>query len=315
MSDAAPPVTEFTVGLVQMACGGAVSANLDTATALIGEAAAQGAQIICLQELFASTYFCQREDPACFDLAEAIPGPTSTRFAALARTLGVVLVVPLFERRAAGIYHNTVVVIDADGTVLGRYRKTHIPDDPLYYEKFYFTPGDLGYPVFDTRFARIGPLICWDQWFPEAARLSTLAGAELLLYPSAIGWHPAERDTDGQSQHDAWQTIQRGHAIANGVFVAAVNRVGHEGPPGGGLRFWGQSFIADPSGQILASGSEDRDDVVIAVCDRRRIESQRRGWPFLRDRRIDSYDGLATRWLDSPVGAGGATGSNSGDGR
>ena len=311
MSDAAAPITEFTVGLVQMACGEAVSTNLDTASTLIGKAANQGAQVICLQELFASRYFCQREDPGCFDLAEPIPGPTTTRYAAVARDLGVVLVVPLFERRAAGVYHNTVVVIDADGTLLGRYRKTHIPDDPLYSEKFYFAPGDLGYPVFETRFARIGTLICWDQWFPEAARLSALAGAELLVYPSAIGWHPAERAAEGETQHDAWRTIQRAHAIANGVFVASINRVGHEGPPDGGLEFWGQSFICDPSGQVLAVGSVDRDEVVVAVCDRQRIERQRRGWPFLRDRRVDSYDGLSARLLDGPTGAG--AGASGGD--
>ncbi len=218
--------------------------------------------------------------------------------------------VPLFEKRGPGVYHNTVVVIDADGTVLGRYRKTHIPDDPLYHEKFYFTPGDLGYPVFDTRFARIGTLICWDQWFPEAARLSALAGAELLVYPSAIGWHPAERASEGEAQHDAWRTIQRGHAIANGVFVAAINRVGHEGPPDGGLDFWGQSFICDPAGQIRAVGSVNRDEVVVAVCDRTQIERQRRGWPFLRDRRVDSYDGLSARLLDGHAEPG--TGSASG---
>ena len=298
MSDAAARTDAFTLGLVQMACSESVSANLDTASTLICQAADQGAQIICLQELFASRYFPQREDPSSFDLAEPIPGPTTIRYAALARDLAVVLVVPLFEHRAPGVYHNAAVVIDADGTLLGRYRKTHVPDDPLYYEKFYFTPGDLGYPVFKTRFARIGTLICWDQWFPEAARLSALAGADLLVYPSAIGWHPAERAAAGKAQLDAWHTIQRGHAIANGVFVAAINRVGHEGPPDGGLDFWGQSFICDPAGQIRAVGSADRDEVVIAVCDRTQIEHQRRGWPFLRDRRVESYDGLSARLLD-----------------
>lgn len=288
----------FTVGLVQMACGDAVPANVDTAVRLIRRAAGQGAQIICLQELFSSRYFCQREDASRFDLAEPVPGPVTARCAAIAAELGVVLVVPVFERRAAGVYHNSVAVIDADGALLGRYRKTHVPDDPLYHEKFYFTPGDLGYPVFRTRFARIGPLICWDQWFPEAARLSALAGADLLVYPSAIGWHPAERDADGAAQHDAWRTVQRGHAIANGVFVAAVNRVGHEGPPGGGLQFWGQSFVCDPAGRVLAAGSIDRDEVVLATCDGRAIEQQRRGWPFLRDRRVDSYAGLTARLLD-----------------
>ena len=303
MSDVAAPTTAFTLGLVQMACVETVSRNLDTATTLIRHAADGGAQIICLQELFASRYFPQREDAGCFDLAEPVPGPTTIRYATLAQELRVVLVVPLFERRAPGVYHDTVVVIDADGTLLGRYRKTHIPDDPLYHEKFYFTPGDLGYPVFETRFARIGTLICWDQWFPEAARLSALAGAELLVYPSAIGWHPAERATQGETQHDAWRTIQRSHAIANGVFVASINRVGHEGPANTGLDFWGQSFVCDPTGQILAAGTMDRDEVVLAVCDRQQIEQQRRGWPFLRDRRVDSYDGLSARLLDrSPAG-------------
>jgi N-carbamoylputrescine amidase len=303
MSDVAAPPTAFTLGLVQMACVETVSMNLETATTLIRRAADRGAQIICLQELFASRYFPQREDAGCFDLAESVPGPTTIRYATLAKELSVVLVVPLFERRAPGVYHNTVVVIDADGTLLGRYRKTHIPDDPLYHEKFYFTPGDLGYPVFETRFARIGTLICWDQWFPEAARLSALAGAELLVYPSAIGWHPAERATEGETQHDAWRTIQRSHAIANGVFVASINRVGHEGPANAGLDFWGQSFVCDPTGQILAAGTTDRDEVVLAVCDRQQIEQQRRGWPFLRDRRVDSYDGLSARLLDrSPAG-------------
>ena len=288
----------FTVGLVQMACGDAVAANIDNAIGLIREAAGRGAQIICLQELFTSRYFCQHEDSRHFDLAEPVPGPTTVRCAALAGELGVVLVVPVFERRAAGVYHNSVVVIDADGTLLGRYRKTHVPDDPLYYEKFYFTPGDLGYPVFRTRFARIGPLICWDQWFPEAARLSALGGADLIVYPSAIGWHPAEREAEGAAQHDAWRTIQRAHAIANGVFVAAVNRVGHEGPPDGGLQFWGQSFVCDPAGKILAAGSAEREQVVLAVCDGGAIETQRRGWPFLRDRRVDTYAGVTARLLD-----------------
>lgn len=281
-------------------------ANVDAAVRLIRRAAGQGAQIVCLQELFSSRYFCQREDASRFDLAEPVPGPVTARCAALAAELGVVLVVPVFERRAPGVYHNTVVVIDADGSLLGRYRKTHVPDDPLYHEKFYFTPGDLGYPVFQTRFARIGPLICWDQWFPEAARLSALAGADLIVYPSAIGWHPAERDAEGAAQHDAWRTVQRGHAIANGVFVAAVNRVGHEGPPDGGLQFWGQSFVCDPAGRILASGSIDRDEVVLAACDRGAIERQRRGWPFLRDRRVDSYAGLTARLLDGAPGGGDA---------
>lgn len=293
----------FTVGLVQMACGDSASANVANAVRLVRRAAAEGAQIVCLQELFTCRYFCQIEDVANFALAEPVPGPTTARCAALAVELGVVLVVPVFERRAAGVYHNAVAVIDADGALLGRYRKTHVPDDPLYHEKFYFTPGDLGYPVFRTRFARIGPLICWDQWFPEAARLSALAGADLIVYPSAIGWHPAERESDGTVQHDAWRTVQRAHAVANGVFVAAVNRVGHEGPPDGGLQFWGQSFVCDPAGRVLAAGSIDRDEVVLAECDRGAMERQRQGWPFLRDRRVDSYAGLTARLLDdTPAG-------------
>ncbi|MBM62247.1 MAG: acyltransferase [Acidobacteria bacterium] len=290
----------FTVGLLQMACVGNKQANLDKAAGLVHEAAARGAQVVCLQELFSSEYFCQREDSKYFDLAEPIPGPITNQFSDVAAQLEVVLVVPVFERRAPGVYHNAVVVIDADGQLLGHYRKTHIPDDPLYQEKFYFTPGDLGYPVFNTRFARISPLICWDQWFPEAARLSSLGGAELLVYPSAIGWHPAERFTKGKSQHDAWLTMQRSHAIANGVFVATTNRVGHEGPEGAGLDFWGQSFVCDPAGQILIRGSVDDEEVLLAKCHRGLIEQQRREWPFLRDRRIDSYGDLARRIRDEP---------------
>ena len=290
----------FTVGLLQMACCGNTQANLDKAASLVREAAAGGAQVVCLQELFSSEYFCQREDSKYFDLAEPIPGPITKQFSDVAAQLEVVLVVPVFERRGPGVYHNAVVVIDADGQLLGHYRKTHIPDDPLYQEKFYFTPGDLGYPVFNTRFARISPLICWDQWFPEAARLSALGGAELLVYPSAIGWHPAERRTKGESQHDAWLTMQRSHAIANGVFVATTNRVGHEGPEDGGLDFWGQSFVCDPAGQILVRGSVDDEEVLLAECSRGLIEQQRREWPFLRDRRIDSYRDLTRRFRDEP---------------
>jgi len=297
MATASSP--SFNLGLVQMACGKLVSENRDRATVHVQSAARRGANIICLQELFTTQYFCQHEDTTFFDLAESIPGPTTTRFEELAADLGIVLVVPLFEHRAPGVYHNSVVVIDTDGTMVGRYRKNHIPDDPLYYEKFYFTPGDLGYPVVNTRFARIGPLICWDQWFPEAARLSSLGGAELLVFPSAIGWHPAERDSEGPAQLDAWQTIQRGHAIANGVFVAAVNRVGHEGPPETGLDFWGRSFVCDPTGRLLAVGSPEQDDIVVVTCDRGVIERQRRGWPFLRDRRVDTYDDLTARFLET----------------
>ena len=306
---ATAPSQTFNLGLVQMACGEQVSENRDHATAYVQTAARRGAHIVCLQELFTTQYFCQREDTGVFDFAETIPGPTTTRFGELAADLGIVLVVPLFERRAPGVYHNSVVVFDADGTIVGRYRKNHIPDDPLYYEKFYFTPGDLGYPVFNTRFARIGPLICWDQWFPEAARLSSLGGAELLVFPSAIGWHPAERESEGPSQLDAWQTIQRGHAIANGVFVAAVNRVGHEGPPEAGLDFWGRSFVCDPMGQLVGVASADRDDVVVVTCDRGAIERQRREWPFLRDRRVDTYDDLTARLLETTAPRGRPKGS------
>ncbi len=295
------PSSGFTVGLIQMACGDDPAANLTSAETGIRDAAAAGANIVCLPELFRARYFCQSEDIAHFALAESVPGPTTDHLSAVAAELAVVLLVPLFERRATGVYHNTVAVIDADGRLVGRYRKTHIPDDPLYYEKFYFTPGDLGYPVFDTRYARIGPLICWDQWFPEAARLSALAGAELLVYPSAIGWHPAERGSEGDTQRNSWRTIQRAHAIANGVFVAAINRVGHEGPTDGGLTFWGSSFVSGPDGRILADGAVDAAELVVARCDRAAIDEQRHGWPFLRDRRIDTYREITERLIDEPA--------------
>ena len=312
MADTEIPAAEFTVGLIQMACAAEVQANLDTASELIASAAHKGAQVICLQELFASRYFCQREEVDAFDLAEPIPGPTTDRYRAQARDLGVVLIVPLFERRIPGVYHNTVVVIDADGTLLGRYRKMHIPDDPLYCEKFYFTPGDLGYPVFETRFARVGTLICWDQWYPEAARLSVLGGAELLVYPSAIGWHPGESPEVGGDQYNSWKIVQQSHAIANGVFVATVNRVGHEGPPGGGLDFWGQSFVCDPMGRVIGAGTADQSEVILARCVRRYIEDQRRGWPFLRDRRIDSYAALTTHGVGGLGLKNSASGSDRG---
>jgi len=291
-------VTPFTIGLIQMSCAEDPAENLALALERIREAALGGAQIICLQELFRSRYFCQREDAALFDLAEPIPGPTSETLSSAARKLGAALIVPLFERRAAGIYHNSVVVIDAGGALLGVYRKMHIPDDPLYYEKYYFTPGDLGYPCFDTRYGRVGVLICWDQWYPEAARLSALGGAQVLFYPSAIGWHPAEKAPYGAGQYDAWQTIQRSHAIANGVYVAAVNRVGQEGPPHAGLEFFGGSFICDPFGVVLAQASHDREEILYAPCDPARVEEVRRHWPFLRDRRIDTYSALAARLRD-----------------
>ncbi len=288
---------EFSLGLVQMACGADVRANLAKAEARIRDAAERGVQVICLQELFASQYFCQREDRRNFDLAEPVPGPITARMAALAAELDVVLIVSVFERRAAGIYHNTAVVIDADGTLAGIYRKMHIPDDPLYYEKFYFTPGDLGFRAFDTKYARIGVLICWDQWFPEAARLTALAGASLIVYPTAIGWHPSEKTSDGAAQVDAWETIQRGHAVANGVYVAAVNRVGREVIEGDGLDFWGRSFVADPFGRIVARGGGD-EETVLATCIAQKIETTRRYWPFLRDRRIDAYGDLSRRLRD-----------------
>jgi N-carbamoylputrescine amidase len=277
-----------------MRCGEDLSANLRTALARIEEAAAAGATLICLQELFRSPYFCQRQDPATFALAESIPGPTTEAIGALARRCGVGVVASLFEKRAEGVYHNTAVAIAADGAIAGLYRKMHIPDDPLYFEKYYFTPGDLGFQSFAMSGMRIGALVCWDQWFPEAARLTALGGAEILVYPTAIGWHPAEKAAVGSAQYDAWQTIQRSHAIANGVFVAAVNRVGCEG----GLEFWGGSFVADPFGRVVAQASHDREEILIVPCDRSLIGETRRHWPFLRDRRIDAYDGLRRRLLD-----------------
>jgi N-carbamoylputrescine amidase len=289
---------KFTAGLIQMSCSLDPRENLAKAEARIQEAAKQGAQIICLQELFRSQYFCREENAELFSLAEPIPGPTTAALSKLAAALNVVVVASLFECRAAGIYHNTAAVIDADGALLGKYRKMHIPDDPLYYEKFYFTPGDLGFLNFDTRFGRIAVLVCWDQWYPEAARLASLGGASILLYPTAIGWHPSEKQQFGEDQLDAWRTIQRAHAIANGVFVAAVNRVGFEGTPRSGLEFWGHSFVADPFGKVLAEGSADREEILIVECDPARIADVRQNWPFLRDRRIDAYSPILSRWLE-----------------
>jgi N-carbamoylputrescine amidase len=289
---------KFRVGLIQMACARDPAENLAKAEWRIREAAGRGAQIICLQELFRSEYFCREEDARLFDLAETIPGPSSEALSRLARELNVVIIGSLFERRAPGVYHNTAVVIDSTGALLGLYRKMHIPDDPLYFEKFYFTPGDLGFRSFDTRYGRVAALICWDQWYPEAARLAALAGAEVLFYPTAIGWHPSEKAELGAAQHDAWRTIQRSHAIANGVYVAAVNRVGFEGPPDHGLEFWGASFVADPFGRMLAEASHDREETLVIECDRRHMEEVRRSWPFLRDRRIDAYSGIVHRLLD-----------------
>ncbi len=289
---------KFTIGLIQMSCSPDPRENFAKAESRIREAAARGAQIICLQELFRSQYFCREENSDLFELAEPVPGPSTEALSNLARGLNVVLIGSLFERRAAGIYHNTAAVLDADGSLLGKYRKMHIPDDPLYYEKFYFTPGDLGFPNFDTRYARIGVLVCWDQWYPEGARLSSLGGANILFYPTAIGWHPSEKQEFGAAQLDAWRTIQRSHAIANGVFVAAVNRVGFEGTPQSGLEFWGHSFVCDPFGQVLAEASADKEEILIVECDPGRVEEVRRNWPFLRDRRIDAYSPILERWLE-----------------
>ena len=293
-----PADSKLRVGLIQMACSPDPNENFAKATWQIREAAGRGAQILCLEELFRSRYFCREENAQSFALAEPVPGPSTEELGRLARELEVVIVAPVFERRAAGLYHNTVAVIDADGAVLGLYRKMHIPDDPLYYEKFYFTPGDLGFPNFNTRYGRIAPLVCWDQWYPEGARLASLGGAMILFYPTAIGWHPAENQQHGAAQRDAWRIIQRSHAIANGVYVAAVNRVGYEGPPEAGLEFWGSSFVSDPFGQVLAEASETKEEIPVVECDLRRVEEVRRNWPFLRDRRIDAYSPLLERWLD-----------------
>ena len=283
-----------TVALVQMSCSPDKGPNVEKALSRIGEAASAGANIVCLQELFAGHYPCQAEDHAKFDEAEPIPGPTSEALAQAAREHGVVVVGSLFERRAPGLYHNTAVIYDADGSTAGMYRKMHIPDDPLYYEKFYFTPGDLGFKSFDTQFGRIGPCVCWDQWYPEAARLTALTGAQIIFYPTAIGWLLPEKEEYGVSQHSAWETMMRSHAIANGVFVAAVNRVGNEG----GVEFWGASFVCDPNGNILARASHDREETLLVECDFGRMDAVRTHWPFLRDRRIDAYEGLTKRYLD-----------------
>jgi N-carbamoylputrescine amidase len=292
--------SKFIVGLVQMACAADPAQNLEMAVAKVQETARAGAKLVCLPELFRSRYFCQREDPAFFDLAEAIPGPTTEAMGRVAGENQVAVIVPIFERRAPGLYHNSAVVIDTDGRMVGLYRKMHIPDDPAYYEKFYFTPGDLGFQAFDTRVARVGTLICWDQWYPEGARLAALRGASVLFYPTAIGWHPHEKEAAGAAQRDAWRTVQRGHAIANGVYVAVVNRVGHEAPQAGGagIEFWGSSFIADPFGVLIAEAPADKEHILLGEVDLRRLEDVRRNWPFLRDRRIDAYGGLGQRFLD-----------------
>ncbi|MCZ6802294.1 MAG: carbon-nitrogen hydrolase [Nitrospirae bacterium] len=290
----------LSIGLVQMSCGTDPQVNLERAIEKVHEVIRGGANIICLPELFRSQYFCQQEDVALFDLAESIPGPSTEAFRDIAKTSHVVIIVPVFERRAAGLYHNSVVVLNEQGEIGNLYRKMHIPDDPAYYEKFYFTPGDQGFQAVSTPFGKVGTLICWDQWYPEAARLTALQGADMLFYPTAIGWHPSEKAQEGESQRDAWQTVQRAHAITNGVFVAAVNRVGMEQPVPGedGLEFWGGSFICDPFGVMIAQASSDKEEVVLAEINLGRIEEVRRNWPFLRDRRIDAYEGITRRYLD-----------------
>ena len=289
----------FRVALIQMRCSTDPEDNLRRGCAMLRQARFLGAQVACLPELFRTQYFCQVEEAARFDLAEPIPGPTTEALARVAREAGMVVVGSIFEKRAVGVYHNTAVVLDADGTLRGRYRKMHIPDDPLYHEKYYFTPGDLGFQTFSTAFARVGTLVCWDQWYPEAARLTALKGAEILFYPTAIGWHPSEKAEVGAAQASAWETIQRAHAIANGIYVAAVNRIGHEGPAEGGIEFWGSSFLADPFGRIIAKASQDTEEILIADCDPKLQEDARRNWPFLRDRRIDAYAPITQRFLDS----------------
>jgi N-carbamoylputrescine amidase len=302
------------VALIQMSCAADTAANLDKAADRVREAARAGANVVCLPELFRAQYFCQREEHALFDLAESIPGPSTERLSAIAREEKIVLIASLFERRAPGLYHNTAAILEQDGSLAGVYRKMHIPDDPLYYEKFYFTPGDLGFKAFETSQGNIGTLVCWDQWYPEGARITALKGANTLFFPTAIGWHPSEKAEFGEAQYSAWQTIQRAHAIANGVFVCAVNRVGHEqgdvvhqgangpidvkGPEGAGLEFWGGSFIADPFGRVIAQAPHDCEEILMAEIDLKLLEDTRRNWPFLRDRRIDAFGGITSRFLD-----------------
>ena len=294
---------KFEVGLVQMRCSSEPEDNLERAIEHVREAARRGAKVICLPELFLTQYFCQREDTALFDLAESIPGPSTARFCAVARELTVAIELSLFERRAPGLYHNTAVILGSDGEIRGTYRKMHIPDDPLYYEKYYFTPGDLGFKSFELEEGSVGTLVCWDQWYPEGARLTALQGANIIFYPTAIGWHPGEKAEWGAAQYDAWFTIQRAHAIANGVYVAAVNRVGHETGDirgnqvnGAGLDFWGGSFLADPFGRIIAKASHEQEEILIGTVDVKLQEEIRRNWPFLRDRRIDAYGPITQRF-------------------
>jgi N-carbamoylputrescine amidase len=291
---------KFVLGLIQMRSTKDAADNLARAVEKIREAAKRGAQVVCMDELFHGEYFCRTENPDLFDLAETLPGPMTDRLSAVARESKIAIVASLFERRAPGLYHNTCAVIDADGTILGKYRKMHIPDDPLYYEKFYFTPGDLGFPTFDTHCGRIGVQICWDQWYPEGSRAVALGGAQVIFYPTSIGWHPAEKAEFGAAQLDAWKTVQRGHAIANGVYVAVVNRVGFEGGAVAGdtgLEFWGNSFVADPFGQVVAEAAQDKEEILVVECDPAKTEETRRNWPFLRDRRVDAYQPILSRWL------------------
>src|ERR1700738_1409670 len=287
------------IGLVQMRCSSNPSENLSNAERLVREAARRGAKIICLQEIFTTQYFCQVEDHKYFQFAEPIPGPSTEQLSRVAKELEIVIVAPLFEKRRAGVYHNTAAIIDADGKFLGKYRKMHIPDDPLYHEKFYFTPGDLGFQSWKTTRGNLGVCVCWDQWYPEAARLTALRGAEILFYPTAIGWHPREKEKYGAAQYSAWETMQRSHAIANGCYVAAINRVGHEAPAGGdGIEFWGQSFVVAPNGEIIAKGSVDREEIVTADIEWDGVKKQRTHWPFLRDRRVDAYSEINQRLID-----------------
>jgi len=312
------PAKNKVIALIQMSCAPDTAANLDKAADRVLEAAKLGANIVCLPELFRAQYFCQREEHALFDTAESIPGPSTARLGAIAREQKIVIIASLFERRAPGLYHNTAAILDHAATtpdnIAGIYRKMHIPDDPLYYEKFYFTPGDLGFKSLTTSHGAVGTLVCWDQWYPEAARETALRGATTLFYPTAIGWHPSEKAEYGEAQYSAWQTMQRAHAIANGVFVGAVNRVGHEhgdvihngvtmqGPgdhtPASGLEFWGGSFIADPFGRVIAQASHDKEEILTAEIDLKLLEDTRRNWPFLRDRRIDAYGGITSRFID-----------------
>jgi N-carbamoylputrescine amidase len=290
---------KVTLGLLQHACTTDPEANLRKTIELAERAAQQGAQIICTQELFRSQYFCQKEDHEYFKLAEPIPGPSTAAFQKIAREYNVVIIALLFEKRASGLYHNTAAIIDAGGALLGIYRKMHIPDDPLYYEKFYFTPGDTGFRAWDTKYGKIGVLVCWDQWYPEGARLTALQGAEIIFYPTAIGWHPSEKAEYGENQHGAWETIQRSHAVANGCYIASVNRIGLENPAGGdGIQFWGQSFVAGTSGQILSKASVDKEEVLLTTIELDKVDVTRTHWPFFRDRRVDAYSDITKRYID-----------------